>query len=154
MDALQLAENLKQGGRTWHFHFLDKDCKFNPQRGMFALIIEDETGNKKTEFFFAASPLETSQKLAQLLYGTGFLGAKPQRTGNNDFENLLALASKCKKEGKHWCYHHLVPSCVFNSHKGKYVIILEADGRILEAIYDSNSMGDLMELEKLFYSSK
>jgi len=148
-EILNKAKALKH----WHFHMLGKDCKFNPSTKKFCIILEDEKLKEVLVSFFKRKPLIESKKLADLMYGKGFLKKEGSGKHNKDFEIILRKAKELTTKDVEWHHHHLHPSCIFNVHKGKHCIVLEdkENDKVFIAVYDRSPMKDLVKIEKLFY---
>ena len=154
MEEVSFEEliNRAKNSTKWHFHMLNKGCKFNPNKERFCIILEDKKSKETFISFFDYKPLKESKKLAELMYGKEFLEKEGGGKHSKEFDAILKKAKELTKRGIEWHHHHLHPNCIFNEHRGKNCIILEDEkGKTLTAIYDGNPMKDLSKLEKLFY---
>ena len=147
------AAHLSKLNKKWHFHLLGKDCKFNGSKGKFAIVLENEETGESSCSVFDGKPLKESEKLAELMYGKGFLEKQEKDVHNPDFDLILKKAKEMTAKKAEWHHHHLHPNCMFNEHKGKHCIVLEdtKTGDVLIAEYAQKPMEDLVKIEKLLY---
>ncbi|MDD5163127.1 MAG: hypothetical protein PHD95_02880 [Candidatus ainarchaeum sp.] len=152
-EIVAKAKNLAKYNKTWHFHMLGRDCKFNNNRGKFRITFEDESSGKSFYSVFDNKPIKESKKLADLMYGQGFLRKKEKGEHNPEFDLILKKAKELTEQGIEWHHHHLHPNCIFNKLKGKHCIVLEdpKTPNSLIAVYNQKPMEDLVKIEKLFY---
>lgn len=152
-EIIGKATDLSKHSKKWHFHTLWRDCKFNANKEKFSIVFENEGNGESFYSVFDHKPLKESKKIADLMYGTGFLGEQEGGWHNPNFDLILKKAEELTNQRIEWHHHHLHPNCIFNEHKGKHCIVLE-DPRtqdVLIASYDQKPMKDLVKIEKLFY---
>lgn len=154
MNKKQLiyANNLKETGKSWHFHILSPDCKLNKSNN-FVLVIENGSDGESQEYESQDKPLTVGKDLVNLLHGDGITstneGDSKPSTG---VAEILARAQKLTKNGKFWHHHMLFPDCKYND-SGKWLIMFEdqASDEVLKCVYASEPGSDLRHIEKLFY---
>jgi len=152
-EILDKARYFAKQDKKWHFHMLAKSCQFNEHRGKYSILLEEEETNEPMNSLFTDKPINESKKLADLLYGKGFLEEKRKDKQNRNFDLILKKAEELTAHGIEWHHHHLPPNCILNEHKGKHCIVLEdpKTQKLLTAVYDQKPMSDLAKIEKLFY---
>src|SRR3989344_6434414 len=156
VDFREIVDNAvssSKHGKEWHFHMLGKDCKFNVRKGKFAIVFEDEESGESLYALCDSRPSGESKRLADLMYGKGFL-EKLEKDGHNpDFDVILQNAEEMTSKRIEWHHHHLPPNCAFNGRKGKHCIVLENANpqEVLIAVYARKPMEDLVKIEKLCY---
>lgn len=150
---IERSSYLQEHNRKWHFHMLGKDCNYNQHKGKFVIVLEDEETGKSYYAAFDEKPLLASKRLADLMYGAGFLDRQYKDEHNPAFDRMLHIAEKLSTQGVEWHHHHLHPTCVFNTQKGKHCIVLEnpITGEVSYAVYIHKPMEDLTRIERLFY---
>lgn len=55
-------------GKPWHNHHLPPQCRFNPNKGMHAIVFEDETGAEPLYAFYTHDPIDALAELERLFF--------------------------------------------------------------------------------------
>lgn len=147
------AKSLAEQGKRWHFHLLLKNCAFSPDKGKFAIVLENEESGQVLFALFDEKPAPQAKSLADLMYGADFLESRLAGARNPDFERMLLLVKELDRRKRAWHHHHLHPQCIFNGHKGRHCIVLEDENgtRLALAQYDYSPTGDIARIERIFY---
>lgn len=157
-ELVNLAKQFHLGKEKWHFHMLAPNCLYNNRKGKHTFILENET---KNEFFIVYSDqkyVEEGKELVKLLHGDKIVENKDLNleTIDEKIKLILKKAKKLSERGIHWHHHMLFPNCVFNKHKGQWVIVFEDDeeNEIIESISKNEPIENLRAIESAFYQQK
>jgi len=156
-NLADLAKKLNQEGKKWHFHVFTPDCIFNKRKDKYAFVLENETDRETYTIYSYKRHMGTCEELAKLLYGKAILEKEESPTPpGKDMKPILEKAAQLNKDDLPWHHHILFPDCVFNKHKGKWVIIIEdsEEGKSMKSVTDHEPRDDVKKLEILYYSHK
>ena len=163
-NRLQQVMELKRSGDSWHFHMIAPACTFSNTKDRFEIMVEIEATGETIRSQFLEKPIDETHQLAKLVYGDDFLKKHSEHTpsgsigeladGRAAFSTIMDRAHTCCAEGTAWHNHHLPPHCRFNPQKDRHCIVFEDEigGEPLYAFYQSDPVGDLAELERLFFN--
>jgi len=157
-DVVAIAEQAHSTNQRWHFHILSPSCCFNPHKDRYGLLVEIPIQEVEVVAFVTERPVDQGKKLVTLLHGSQALGG----TGYSvEIENevtaeILKRARHCNQLKIPWHHHMLFPDCALNSHPGKWNLTFEdpSSGDTLNALYDTEPLNDLKEVEALFYAQE
>lgn len=153
-EIINKARQFKDQNLKWHFHILTPECRLN-ETDSYALILEDNTNNQIYTCSFKEKPMGMGKELLQLLHGKTILQKEETLTNkiSPGVEKILKKAKELNSQGIFWHHHMIFPDCVFNKHKGKWVLILEdqESGEILGSVTETEPKEDLKLIETLFY---
>jgi hypothetical protein len=152
-ELMRKAGEMAKLAKSWHYHELSPGCRFN-DRKLNALVLENETDRQCFVSYSEERPLEEGKMLVRLLHGETILevkaGASPP---SKEMQDILERARALNGKQKPWEHHLLFPECIFNTHKGGWVLVFEGDETI-ESITREKPSAGLDELERLFYAQK
>lgn len=148
------ANEFHEAGTEWHFHMLTPDCALN-EKGRYAFILEEPDATTSYVFVSDQAEKDLDQELLPLLHGDEVLDAS---TAGSDYEPsdvvkaIIKRAQELNDKGVEWHHHMLFPACQFNTHPGKFVLMLEdpQTKEVLESVTDQEPIGDLQQIEPLF----
>ena len=154
----KLAKELHSQGKKWHFHMLTSDCIFNTNKSKHAFVFENTSENKNYVIYSDKRNMELGQKLVKLIHGDKILKkeSSPNQSPNPTIKKVLDRAQQLNQKGILWHHHMFFPDCIFNEHKGKWVLVFEdpESQEKIELIYDKEPLDDLREIELLYYAQK
>lgn len=152
-EMFELANQLQEERQAWHFHMLDKICRYNDNAKQFLIILEVQKTSKVASSQFVEKPLREARKLAELCYGNDFLENHDEHDANPSFDKILKRVEDYTRNEISWHHHHFPPACILSEHKEHHCIVLEdpVTEELLVAIYDSKPASDLAAIESLFF---
>ena len=115
----------------------------------------------------AVNPLKMSAPLGGAMAFMGLDGCLPLLHGSEVFDDvakrsdhqpstivqaILKRAKELNEKGIAWHHHMLFPDCQFNSHPGKFCLMLEdpETGKTYESVTDQEPIFDLQQIEPLY----
>jgi len=147
-----------QGRReSWHFHMFSPNCIFNPQAGVYTLMVEFTDQRRNVCVMFEERPVEVNKVLLAMLHGEGALdekGSDDEAGGMTpEEEALLASVSAAVAAGRNWHHHMMFPICTLNTAEGKWRLSVEIEGSEEPAILDSDAEPSLLlnRLERIYF---
>jgi len=154
--VVRTAELASASSKKWHFHILSPTCCFNQQGKQYALLVEIPADQETFIAYCADRPAEQGKKLVALLHGAKVLqgtGSAIQAT-HEITASIIARARNLNSRGIQWHHHMLFPDCALNPSPGKWTLLFEdpETGEKLSAVYDSEPLNDLQQVEALFYA--
>lgn len=156
-DCTALGRRLQEEKRSWHIHVLAPDCRLNPKPGLYAFVIEDNTGDEIHVAFSEERPREPNLELLKLLHGDAVLDEAPSSAGAQTAppSPLAARVRDLHERGIGWHHHMHFPDCKLNPHPGRWAISLEADDRdtVETEAYDEEPHDVLSAIEIIYFSS-
>ena len=154
--VVRKAELANAASKKWHFHILSPTCCFNQQRSQYALLVEIPPEEEAFIAYCADRPTEQGKKLVALLHGAQVLqgtGSATQAT-HEITASIIARARDLNSRGIPWHHHMLFPDCALNPSPGMWTLLFEDPETCekLSAIYNSEPLDDLQQVEALFYA--
>jgi len=156
--CLDLARDLQQAGRAWHSHVLPpgRICLHNPYPDCYAIVIEDDTGDKA---YIAASEgfPQVDKQLVRMLHGDDILEVvenSPADLEKIAASSLLKKLYKIHETGQDWHHHMCFPKCIFNPNPGRWSITVEAGevgSNYFYESWDDEPVAILREVELMFF---
>lgn len=148
------AHELHDTNAEWHFHMLTPDCSLNHQ-DQYAFIVERTDEPVSYVYVSDQAEKELDQELLPLLHGDEVLEEKAADSTyepSDVVKSIIKRAGELNEQGVEWHHHVLFPTCQFNTHPGKFVLMLEdpQTKEVLESVTDQEPIGDLQQIEPLF----
>ena len=154
--AIQIGESAQIAGKRWHFHILAPACRFNPKPGTYALVVELTSDSETYVTYQDERPAEAGKKLLGLLHGSKVLQGtgESSHVANRTTATIVERAKGLNERNIHWHHDMMFPTCVINPSPGRWNLTFEdpETGETLSALYDSEPVQDLKEVEALFYA--
>lgn len=155
-EAVELVQNLHDSKQDWHYHLLTPTCQFN-KSSKHAILIENVGENKQYVLHTDVAEMELSNKFSSLLHGAEVMDKKNTKLSyipTKEVKEILNLINKLTEDGLKWHHHVFFPGCTFNSHPGKFELIIEdpKSDRRLMSVTDTEPTEDLKQIESVFYS--
>ncbi len=148
------AHELHEADAQWHFHMLTPDCSLNHQ-GKYAFIVEQTDEPASYVYVSDQAEKDLDQELLPLLHGSEVLDESVTGSGYQASDVIKAMIKRAKElndQDIEWHHHMLFPDCQFNTHPGKFVLMLEdpQTKEVLESVTEQEPIGDLQQIEPLF----
>jgi hypothetical protein len=147
----QKAKSWLRKGKKWHFHVLFPDCAFNTVHDQYALVLEDRTNCQTFVAYDDKGFAKISQELLKMRYGENILDTSqsPAASTKKPAKPILERCQTLVRDNIPWHHHLLFPDCIFNSHAGKWNLVLESgdESQAMNALYDEEPVEDLQKLE-------
>ena len=157
-EARQKAELWSAQRISWHFHMMPPDCVLNKERNEHALVLENETDNKIYVVYSDKALVDLDREFVQIRFGEQILSGGEEHgiSHNKTMQKILQKSASLNNRKVLWHHHILFPDCLYNEHKGKWVILFEnvAENEIMEAVYDTKPEDDLRRIEVLFFEQE
>lgn len=155
-QVISAAEQAHASSKKWHFHILPPVCYFNPSQKAYGLVVEIP-GDKLTLIAYSPiRPAEAGKKLVSLLHGKNIThGSGSLATISHEItRTIVERANHLNRSSIEWHHHMLFPDCALNTKPGLWNIVFEdpETGKTLSALYDTEPISDLREIEALFYA--
>ena len=148
---VSIAKKLALENKPWHFHVLDPGCRFNDSK-QFRFILENSTDRTTYGCFAKNRNLKASKMMLKFLYRNH---SKTKNTARSaSFDKLKSVASHFNKDRVPWHNHVFFPRCIYNTAKGKWTLVVESNGKLLEASYKARPQKFIDQLEALHYAQK
>jgi len=154
-QARQKARSWRSKGENWHFHVLFPDCAFNTAHNQFALVLENQTVGHTFVVYNNNGFAKISQELLKMRYGENILNAA-QVSMTRTEKSPKPILERCEtlvRDSIPWHHHLLFPACIFNSHPGKWNLVLESGeaSQTMNELYDEEPLDDLQQLEIAYF---
>lgn len=156
------ARELSDDGKSWHFHILTPECKFNESEKS-AFILENASDGEVFVCYSDEPQMDAGKELVKLLHGKDVVkdsSVDPEQGRGvelpEDVKRIVQRAKELNSKGKFWHHHMLFPDCTLNKQRGKWMAVLEdrERGEMLKAVFDREPKEVLKEIETLFYQQK
>lgn len=152
-NILKIAQELHDSQKEWHFHLLTPDCLLNTS-GKFVLVLEDKDNKEVYSYVADEKPMDTSEALLRLLHGNKIMDEKEELGEVSEkVKGMMKRAKELNENGYFWHHHVLFPYCTYNSHPGKWTVVLEDTQKKekMESESDEEPKADMKEIEPAFY---
>jgi len=150
-----LAALCLEEGKSWHFHMLTPGCSLNERDDKHALVLENRTDEQTWVVYSDHEQVKLGQALVRMLHGDTILDKK-KASGSQTDRDLSAILKRLEglnQADDAWHHHMLFPDCVFNSHPGKWTILIEdeSNGETIELLYDEEPVDNLRQIEIRYF---
>lgn len=146
------ALSLHQRGIEWHFHIFSPPCTFN-SRSEYALILE--SADETLVHYSDKAEKEVGQELSPLVHGSKVMDRSSSDAGYQASDVIQAMVERVTQLNTkkiEWHHHLLFANCRFNSHKPRWVLMVEdAEHQPIISITDTEPQNDLKQIESHFY---
>jgi len=156
-ELMEKAREFQKSGKKWHFHILTPICRFNEIKNKHAFVLENESDRTAFVTYSEKRHFDQGKELVKLIYGESIFEAIPAVDPSAPSEKIKKMIENAKlfnKNGIPWEHHLFFPSCVFNKHVGKWVMVFESREEIIESITEEEPIEDLRKIEVLYYLQK
>jgi hypothetical protein len=152
-SCLELALELRRGGKTWHSHVLSPGCIHNPYPGSYSIVIENDSDGLAHIAPSEGFP-DIDKDLVRILHGDDILDASKAVGGKDEASissEILRRVFDLDAKGIAWHHHMHFPSCALSPHKGKWCIGIESSTGIFSESFDAEPVSILREIEVVYF---
>ncbi|ATN35982.1 hypothetical protein ACO34A_19435 [Rhizobium sp. ACO-34A] len=154
-DCLPLVEGFVRENRPWHSHVLSPGCAFNPNAGLYAIVVEDDS-NGTTYLAPSETFPEVDKQFVKMLHGDDILDAGHPESDNEQLRSrspLLTRLMEVDARGVAWHHHMNFPQCAFNPHPGRWAITVESGEGTFSEDYDEEPKDILRAVEVIYFGN-
>jgi len=155
-EAREKAGSWHSQGYRWHFHVLFPGCVFNTNKEQYALVMENRSSDQTFVVYSDSGFAKVSQEFLKLIYGDNILDKTHSGMGTFSKPTGRAIMKRCEtliRENIPWHHHMLFPDCIYNTHPGKWNLVLEGGGedQTVSELYDEEPREDFQQMEIAYF---